>query len=455
MSIINAQKDPIHILLVDDEQSIQRLIQKELGSPQRIIKTAGRADQALEMTRSQMFDVILLDICLPDADGLEVLDQFWEIQPEVEVILITGYGDIDSAVTATKMGGYDYITKPFKLERLTLVIEKAYQRVCLKKENRLLRHTQKNRGMRRLIGNSPGIEQVRFMISKVAPTPTPVLITGESGTGKNVVAQAIHNMSMRANRSLIVKNCGTLQENLIASELFGHCRGAFTGATHSREGLLMLAHKGTLFLDEIGELSPELQSMLLRLLENQTYRRVGEKDERKVDIRFLFATNRNLSQEVAAGRFSDALYHRLKVFDIELTPLRERPEDIPSLVDYFLQRLRYSKPACRISREATRCLFHYHWPGNVRELKNVIERAIILSEKGLISGNCLPRELVEASDETEANTPFMSLKELEKKHIDRVLQHVNGNRTRAAEILGIGRKTLYRKLNNVNLPKNV
>ena len=321
--------EPIQLLVVDDEHSIRRLLEKELSPTRHHVITAGTARDALALVRRKPFDVIILDIQLPDGNGLELLERFRKVSMGAEIILVTGFGDIDSAVEAMKRSAYDYITKPFNLDRLELVVEKAYQRACLTRENRLLRHKQGESPPHTLIGNSPTLDHVRFLVQKVAPTQVPVLITGESGTGKNVVSRNIHHLSRRSGYPLITKNCGTLQKELILSELFGHRKGAFTGAAESRDGLLALAHKGTLFLDEIGELPMDVQASLLRVLESQTFRRVGGQNERRVDIRFIFATNRNLTDEVEAGRFSQALYHRINVFNIELAPLRERKEDIP------------------------------------------------------------------------------------------------------------------------------
>ena len=442
---------PIKVLVVDDEDSIRRLAEKEIAGLRRSVMTAGNARQAMDLLTRQAFDVVVLDVRLPDADGLELLEKVRESTPDVEVILITGYGDIDSAVEAMKAGAYDYITKPFTLERLELVIEKAYQRVCLQREIRFLRHSQTNQPRHRMVGHSSTIQQIHYLVEKVAPTEVPVLITGESGTGKDVVARAIHESSKRCAQPLITKNCGTLQKELVRSELFGYCRGAFTGANESQEGLLALAHQGTLFLDEVGELPLEVQASLLRVLENQTYRRVGDKQERQVDTRFLFATNRNLIEEVSKERFHEALYHRLNVFHIELPPLRDRKEDIPLLVDYFLGILSAGSTICHVSRSVMQSLLAYHWPGNIRELRNVIERGIILSENGMITARALPRELVEQSDGEDGENPFCSLQDVEKQHIHRVLDHVGGNRTQAATILGVSRRTLYRKLKEYRL----
>lgn len=303
----------------------------------------------------------------------------------------------------------------------------------------------------RLIGCSAHIRHLRYLVRKVAPTPVHVLITGESGAGKNVVAQAIHRKSLRRDRPLVVRNCGALEKNLMRSEFFGHVRGSFTGADESREGLLALAHQGTLFLDEVGELSPEIQGALLRVLENQTYRRVGEKEERHVNIRFIFATNRNLSEEINAGRFSAALYHRLNGFKIEVRPLRERKEDIPVMVDHFLESRCLSEKKYRVSKKAMACMMAYSWPGNIRELQNMIERGIILSENGLLTEENLPREIVDAFYGKASGNGMSSLQEMERQYILRVLATVSGNQTRASKILGIDRKTLYRKLNAMQI----
>ncbi|WP_459934726.1 sigma-54-dependent transcriptional regulator [Fundidesulfovibrio butyratiphilus] len=434
---------PYSVLVVDDEQSLTKLFKKELSSPTRTVHTTGSARQARDMCRKTQYDVIVLDLRLPDANGLELLVEFRGRIPDVEVIMITGHGNIDSAVEAMKMGAYDYITKPFKLDELEIVVERAWQRVCLGRENRSLKHSQMSVKPPMLVGLSQAIRQVRFLVEKVAPTEVPVLLTGESGVGKDVVANAIHSSSRRADKPLIIKNCATLQKELARSELFGHCRGAFTGATESREGLLTFAHQGTLFLDEIGELPLEVQGSLLRVLESKSYRRVGEKDERHTDVRLLFATNRNLQTEVEEGRFHEALYHRINVFNIHIPTLAERKEDIPLLVEYFLNRLSPGHPPCKVTDGALRCLLEYSWPGNVRELRNVIERGMILAENGLITEQALPREFMDkGGDELGA----LSLEHMERAHIRRVLQFHGGNRSLAAQSLGISRKTLYRKI---------
>jgi len=287
------------------------------------------------------------------------------------------------------------------------------------------------------------VRDIMFLVSKVAPATIPVLITGESGVGKDVVARLIHQQSACAGLPMIIKNCASLQKDLARSELFGHMKGAFTGADESREGLMAYAHDSTLFLDEVGELPMGVQASLLRVLETQTYRRVGEKEERTVNIRLLFATNRNLAKEVEEGRFNEAFYHRINAFNIEIPSVNERKEDLPLLVNFFLTRLSPDNTPYRIVDSAMDCILRYNWPGNVRELRNVIERSIILAENNIITERCLPRELVSVAEESQAT---LSLESVEKKHILKMLNFLDGNRQKTAETLGISRKTLYRKL---------
>ncbi|WP_027178415.1 sigma-54-dependent transcriptional regulator [Maridesulfovibrio bastinii] len=443
------KNDKYPVLVVDDEEPIRRLLKKELDSPEREIFTAASAQHAREMLRQRLYDVVVLDLRLPDTENLDFLIEVRESLPNTEVVMITGQGDIDSAVEAMKLGACDFIPKPFNLDRIDLVVEKAHQRVRLARENQILKHSSgKESSPTKLVGKSKAIKNIQFLIDKVAPTNVPVLITGESGAGKDVVAHAIHDRSTRSGNPIIIKNCASLQKELARSELFGHVKGSFTGATESQEGLMAYAHESTLFLDEIGELPLEVQASLLRVLETQTYRRVGEKDERRVDIRFLFATNRNLAEEVEAGRFHEALYHRINVFNISIPDLSERKEDLPLLVDYFLATLSPEGQPHRIVDSAMKCIMRYDWPGNIRELRNVIERSMILAENGIITANALPRELVMASENSEDD---ISLDSIEKKHILRMLDFFEGNRRKTAEALGISRKTLYRKINRYGL----
>ena len=439
-------KDRYAILVVDDEESIRRLLQKELAAPGREIHVAADGSEAMAQLRSHWFDVVIMDLWLPDVNDLSLLIRTRESIPNVEVIMITGHGDVDIAVEAMKLGAYDFIRKPFNLDRLDLMVEKAHQRAALARENAMLRRTAggESRGVR-FIGNSKAVREIQFLIEKVAPARIPVLITGESGTGKDVVARLIHERSPLADNRMVIKNCASLQKELARSELFGHVKGSFTGANESREGLLSFAHDSTLFLDEIGELPLEVQASLLRVLETGTYRRVGEKEERTVNIRFLFATNRHLAEEVERGQFNEAFFHRINAFSIQIPCLKERKEDLPLLVDYFLTTLSPDgSGGYRIVDNAMACILRYHWPGNIRELRNVIERSIILAENGIITERCLPRELVESAENGAGAA--LSLASVERQHILKMLEFHGGNRQQTADTLGISRKTLYRKL---------
>ncbi len=437
------EREKYTILVIDDERSIRRLLQKELATEFREVMTAENAAMAMKMIRNHWFDVIILDLRLPDTQDLDFLIKIKESVLQTEVVVITGHGDIEIAVKAMKLGACDFIRKPFNLERLDLLVERVHQRVLLYRENTILRHNNVDSVPVQFIGKSQSVREIKFLIKKVAPANVPVLITGESGTGKDVVARLIHQQSKCAVQPIIIKNCASLQKELARSELFGHKEGSFTGATESREGLMAYAHNSTLFLDEIGELPLGVQASLLRVLETQTYRRVGEKAERKVNIRFLFATNRNLAEEVEQGRFNEAFYHRINVFNIKIPSLSERKEDLPLLVDYFLVRLSPDNTSYRIVDSAMDCLLRYNWPGNVRELRNVIERSIILAENNIITERCLPRELVTVS---EKNQMTLTLESVEKNHILKILDFFDGNRQKTAETLCISRKTLYRKL---------
>ena len=407
---------------------------------------AADGSEAMAQLRSHWFDVVIMDLWLPDVNDLSLLIRTRESIPNVEVIMITGHGDVDIAVEAMKLGAYDFIRKPFNLDRLDLMVEKAHQRAALARENAMLRRTAggESRGVR-FIGNSKAVRDIQFLIDKVAPARIPVLITGESGTGKDVVARLIHERSPLADNRMVIKNCASLQKELARSELFGHVKGSFTGANESREGLLSFAHDSTLFLDEIGELPLEVQASLLRVLETGTYRRVGEKEERTVNIRFLFATNRHLAEEVERGQFNEAFFHRINAFSIQIPCLKERKEDLPLLVDYFLTTLSPDgSGGYRIVDNAMACILRYHWPGNIRELRNVIERSIILAENGIITERCLPRELVESAENGAGAA--LSLASVERQHILKMLEFHGGNRQQTADTLGISRKTLYRKL---------
>jgi len=438
------KNDRYSILVIDDEKSIRRLMQKELATSRRDVVVAGGATEAMNLVRSHWFDVVILDLLLPDTSHLDLLIEILDTCPHTEVIMITGHGDINSAVEAMKLGAYDFILKPFNLDMIEQLVEKAHQRAQLSRQNMMLRHSSgHDKEPTQFIGNAATIREIKYLVNKVAPSNLPVLLIGDSGVGKDVVANAIHHQSARCDSPMIIKNCATLQKDLARSELFGHTKGAFTGADESQEGLLTYAHESSMFLDEIGDLSPEVQASLLRLLETQTYRRVGEKDERHVDIRFIFATNRDLVKEVAEKRFNEAFFHRINVFKITIPPLCERKEDLPLLVDYFLTTLSPNGISYSIVPRAMDCIMRYHWPGNVRELRNVIERSIILAENSIITERTLPGELVLSAD----SSPLVkTLESVERNHILKTWNFFDGNRQKTAESLGISRKTLYRKL---------
>ncbi len=446
--------DAYSVLVVDDEPAIARLLKRELESEICSVQTAHTAQDALQEANKTDFDVAVVDIRLPDARGIDLMQELRAVQPDMEVICITGHGTIGDAVEAMRLGAYDYITKPFNLEEMELVVERAYQKASLRSENRRLRHAHVAIDDL-IVGTAPPMQEVRYLLERVAPTDVPVLLTGESGAGKEVLAHSIQRRSLRSEAHFVIKNCATLQKELARSELFGHVRGAFTGALHNSSGLFGEAHKGTLFLDEIGDIPPEVQASLLRVLENGTYRPVGDKVQKKCDIRFIFATNRNLAAEVEAGRFNEAFFHRINVFTIHLPPLRERREDIPLLVEHFLRILPVGHgQRLDVHPAAMDCLCRYSWPGNVRELRNVIERGIILAERGMITLRSLPHELSAPSSAGEmpaVEPEEKSLKSLERVQIERMLDLCGGNRTETARKLGISRKTLYRRLQTYGL----
>lgn len=436
------KKDNYKILVIDDEKSIRRLLEKELRAKNREILFADCGKTAIEISQNNVIDVMLMDLRLPDVNDLDLLIKMKATSCNTEIIMITGQGDIDTAVRAMKYGVCDFIQKPFDLDELELLVEKAHQRATIKREKGEAPQSPLEDQVQ-FIGSSKAIQNIRFLVKKVAPANISVLLTGESGVGKDVVAQMIHQQSPRADREIIIKNCATLQKELSRSELFGYAQGAFTGADRAHEGLLSYADQSTLFLDEIGELPLSVQASLLRVLETKRYRRVGEKHEHQVDVRFIFATNRDLLDNGDEGRFNEAFRNRINAFQIHILALRERKEDLPLLVDFFLARLTQQGRVYTIEEEAMQAIFAYDWPGNVRELRNVIERATILAENDLITLTCLPTELL---GETNCKDNALSLEKVEQDHILKILNFYDGNRQKTSDILGISRKTLYRKL---------
>jgi len=448
-------KEQISILLVDDEESFRQILAEELSLMGFRVLTTARGEEVPPILQSEEIDVVLLDLKLPGIGGMDTLKFIKEINPAIEVIMLTAYGSIDNAVESIKLGAYYYLTKPCKLEELEVLIRKAYEKKELSQQYAILKQELARRDeFPELIGNSPGLIRTLELIKKVALTDSTVLITGESGVGKELVARAIHKASLRRDKPFVVLDCGSLQESLIENELFGHEKGAYTGATHLKHGLLEVADTGTLFMDEIGEITPAIQIKLLRFLETKCFRRVGGIRDIKVDIRLISATNKDLQELVRMGKFREDLYYRLNIFPIHIPPLRERREDIPLLARYFIRHSKATgKRDIEISPEAMDLLIAYSWPGNIRELQNVIERALILSDDKYIRPKDLPPNLKSAAKltPTDDSAELVSLEEMERRYILTVLEKCKGHRARAAEILKISEATLYRRLREYNL----
>ncbi len=434
------------IMVVDDEATFRKLLQRRLSKKGDLVEAFDSSESALIAAEQKEFDVALLDIKMSGMDGIELLRRLKEIHPNIEVIIITGHGSIDSAISAMKLGAYDYLTKPCKLTELDLVVEKAYEKSILQRENILLKQQLRLKSSyETIIGKSRKTREVIALINRVAPTSSPILIQGESGTGKELAARIIHKKSKRLEGPFIVVNCSALQENLLENELFGHEKGAFTGASYLKHGLFEIADRGTFFLDEISEMSPNIQAKLLRVIEFGEFRRVGGNKEIRVDVRVLAATNKKLEEEVKKGRFREDLFYRLNVVTINLPPLRERKEDIPLLVDYFLKT--YYKEGGfgkRISVDALEILKNYDWPGNIRELANVLERAVILSSGNMITLKDLPLSII--NQPSDNSTRIKTISELEKDLIEKTIKEFSGNKTRTAKVLGISVRNLYRKI---------
>jgi DNA-binding NtrC family response regulator len=439
----------IKVLIAEDEQNLGNILEQFLvGRGHQVTVTRdGRA--ALAALRAESFDVALLDIVMPEMDGLEVLRAVREEPNAPEVIIITGNGTIETAITAMKLGAYDYLSKPYRMAEIDVLVRRAWEKGQLTKENALLhnRLAHANTVPEVLTQYAP-MKAVLSLVERVAKSDSPVVIMGESGTGKELVARALHRLSARSNGQLVDINCAAIAENLLESELFGHEKGAFTGALSRKTGLFELAAGGTLFMDEIGELDIKLQGKLLRALETGTFFRVGGTQKVEVNVRIVAATNRDLDRAVAENSFRSDLYYRINTINITLPPLRDRAIDIPLLAEHFLARYGGAHPP-RISEDAMQALVHYRWPGNIRELRNVIERAVLLANGGVITIADLP--LTNAprpahSGPATAASSDASLADLERRHIETVLAQANWHQGRAAQQLGISTKTLYRKI---------
>lgn len=460
------------ILVVDDEETIRFSIKEFLEGHGFEVVVAESCEKALEMINEFLPDLILLDLRVPSVGGIVLLEKVKAIDPNALMIVMTGYGSIDSVVDAMKRGAYDYLEKPFKTEHLKLIIEKALSTQALRREVLELRAQQcafddEPEGI--IVGNSRQMKEIYNLIKQVAKSPsTTVLIQGESGTGKELVAKAIHRLSSRKNGRFVDINCAALTESLLEAELFGYEKGSFTGATATgKPGLFEVADKGTVFLDEIGEMGVTLQAKLLRILQERQFKRVGGINDIKIDVRVIASTNRNLEEEVEAGNFRKDLYFRLKVLPIYVPPLRERKDDILLLVKHFIHKYNaeLKKNVHHIPQETERLLLEYQWPGNIRELKNVIERAVLITsndtlEPELVANIDTEKKVVTVdmdfkdSGEIDGNLNIRSLSNIEKQHIERVLRETAWKRTEAAKILGINRTTLYNKIKEYGLDQS-
>jgi DNA-binding NtrC family response regulator len=439
----------IRVLVVDDDEVTCNLLEEVLSREGYVVDRALNGRQAIDRGEHCPYDVVLTDIKMVGLDGMEVLRAYRQKSPQTIIIMMTAFGSIETAIQAIKEGAYDYVSKPFKLEEIKLTIYRALEQNRLLQENLLYRQELITKyKLENIVGRSPQMLQVYKTIARVAESRSTVLLVGESGTGKELVARAIHFNSLRAAKPFVAVDCGSLAETLLESELFGHVRGAFTGAITSKKGLFEEADGGTCFLDEVGDIGLAMQAKLLRVLQEHEIKRVGSTETIKIDVRTVAAANRNLEEMVAEKKFREDLFYRLNVVSIHLPPLRDRAEDIPLLAGHFLRKhaTENKKPVSQISQEALDHLLLYRWPGNVRELENVIERAVTLSHHSIILPEDLPRRLRAEPAESPARSlpSHIPLSELEKLYIQKVLEETRGNKKKAADILGIDRRTLYR-----------
>ena len=436
------------ILAVDDDPGILEMEKDVLLTEGYVVETALSGKEAVQKVRALPFDLVLTDLKMPTMDGMDLLKEFVEVDPEMPVIILTGHGDISSAVESIKQGAYDYLTKPLHVQKLILTVEKALERRQLRANIDMLEKQIRGRDrLGALIGSCATMQQIFQKIDHVAPTNSTVLILGESGTGKEMVAKEMHRLSQRRDKPFVAISCSNLPPTLLDSELFGHEKGAFTGASVSKTGLFEAAQGGTIFLDEIGSTSVQTQAGLLRVLQEREVRRVGSTVSRKVDVRVMAATNLDLDRAMEDGTFRADLYYRLSSVVLTLSPLRERVEDIPLLASDFLLRVceKLKKPARHLSPRSLELLTGYSWPGNVRELENVIEHAVIFSPREVIRPKDLARCVASLFQDEHPDT----LDALEKRHIQAVLKRTSGNKVHAARILGIPRSSLYRKLKRI------
>jgi len=446
------------VLIVDDENNTREGIARALRASGYEVFLAGSGDEALSLLKQNSMDLMLTDLRMKGMGGLQLIEESKKLYPDIKVIAFTAYGSIEVAVEAMKRGADDYLSKPVNLDELELIFEKTLKTKKIESENRLLREQlNRNMGLEKLIGQSPKMKEIYELIEQVAPTRASVLIQGESGTGKELIANAIHQLSQRKDKPFIAVHCAALSESLLESELFGHEKGAFTGAHERHVGRFERADGGTLFLDEISEISSRIQVKLLRVLQETAFERVGGDQTIHVDVRVISATNTDLKKNVDEGQFRSDLYYRLHVVFIQIPPLRERKEDIPLLIQHFLKDAakENQKSMKTISSQAMEMLMEYPWPGNVRELKNCIQSLVVLSKRDEIGMNDLPPNVrnFQGAKESGLNSG-LALKDAEKTLIVKTLQSTDNNKTKAAQLLGISRRTLHRKLREYQLEES-
>ncbi|MDP2157666.1 MAG: sigma-54 dependent transcriptional regulator [Nitrospirota bacterium] len=441
------------ILIVEDEKSMREVLKILLEDEGYETISASDGQDGIRKIQEDIFDIVITDIKMPRADGFEVLKKVKEISPTSIVIMITAFGTTESTIEAMKLGAYDYIHKPFKIDEIRLIINKALEKKRLSEEISVLREkVQTTYRIENIIGKSPKMQELFRLIPKVAQSSSTVLITGESGCGKELVAAALHNLSSRKNNNFVTINCATFPEGLLETELFGHVKGSFTGAVQNKQGLFEIADHGTILLDEIAEMPLPLQPKLLRVLENGIFRRVGGVADITVDVRVLAATNRNLTDAIANGSFREDLFYRLNVIPLHMPPLRERPEDIPLLLDYFFRK--FSGGTKRLSSDALRILMKYPWKGNVRELENMVERVVLLTEGAAILPGDLPEEFVMIErkgtglpDVGEEGVDLEKIiQEIEKNYLVKALEKSNGSKTDAAKLLNLSFRSFRHRL---------
>jgi len=457
-----------YILMVEDEEGLRSALQEILGEQHHHVTAAANATRAREAMQNGRFDIAILDVRLPDGDGIDLLREFRRLDPEMGIIMMTGYAEVDTAVESIRLGANDFLKKPFDSDELLIRIEELIKNRRLRQDNKVMsQQLQAAHGHKGFIGQSQPIENIRRVIELVASSESTVLITGESGTGKEVLARMLHQAGPRAKKPMVSINCGAIPEELLESELFGHVKGAFTGAMRARPGRFEVANGGTIFLDEIGDMSPKLQVKLLRVLQERCFEPVGSHQSIEVDVRVIAATHRDLETEIEAGRFREDLFYRLNVVPVHLPPLRERGEDVLLIAEHFMQKFNEERGASitGIGDQAKQAMLHYSWPGNVRELQNLIERVATLKRSGLIEMADLPSKMLGQVEQTNQNFQVdvedaekIDLKnlvdEFENHLIISALQRFDWNKNRAAMFLSMNRTTLVEKLKKKNLNAN-